>query len=80
MTKEQIKEQLVAAIRESVWIADDLEINMDSHFINDLNFDSIDFPEALIKAEEVFGVSISDEEAENINTVGDLVSLIESKL
>lgn len=46
-------------------------------FIDDLGADSLDIVELVMALEEEFGISIPDEEAENIKTVGDAVAYIE---
>lgn len=56
------------------------EINDDHSFVVDLNADSLDIVELTIAIEEEFEIEISDEEAEEIDTVGELVALIERKL
>lgn len=44
----------------------------------ELGIDSIDLVDLVMEAEEVFGISIPDEEFENIKTVSDIVALIEN--
>ena len=44
-----------------------------------LDLDSLDLVEFALGAEETFGVRISDDEAEGLRSVGDAVSLLESK-
>jgi len=51
-------------------------IAMESSFIDDLNADSLDIVELVMALEQEFGVSIPDEEAERIKTVGDAVDFI----
>ena len=51
-------------------------ISMESSFIDDLNADSLDIVELVMALEQEFGVSIPDEEAERIKTVGDAVDFI----
>ena len=64
-------------------IAKELEVSMDqltpdAKFIEDLGADSLDQVELVMALEEEFGVSIPDEDAESIKTVGDAVSYIQS--
>jgi len=47
---------------------------------NDLEIDSLGMVELALALEDAFGFYLPDDELENINTVGDIVSLVESKL
>jgi acyl carrier protein len=51
-------------------------VNMESSFIDDLNADSLDIVELVMAMEQEFNISIPDEEAEKIKTVGDAVDFI----
>lgn len=53
-------------------------ITMDSEIIKDLGADSLDIVEMIMGLEEEFGIEISDEDAVNLKTVGDIVNLIDS--
>lgn len=55
---------------------DESQVNADTHFVNDLQSDSLDMAELVIDMEEEFNISISDEEAQNIQTVGQAVEYI----
>ncbi len=55
---------------------DEGEVTEEASFIDDLGADSLDIVELVMALEENFGISIPDEEAENIKTVGDAVSYI----
>lgn len=55
-------------------------ITMESNFIDDLNADSLDIVELVMAMEQEFGISIPDEEAERIKTVGDAVEFIKASL
>jgi len=46
----------------------------------DLNIDELDSVEIIMECENIFNVSLPDEEAENIKTVGDLVIQVEKLL
>ncbi len=54
------------------------KVTPEASFIEDLGADSIDIVELIMALEEEFGITISDEDAQNIRTVGDAVKYIES--
>ena len=55
-------------------------ISMESNFIDDLNADSLDIVELVMAMEQEFSISIPDEDAERIKTVGDAVDFIKATL
>ncbi|MCM3787603.1 acyl carrier protein [Domibacillus sp. 8LH] len=55
------------------------QINLDAKFKEDLGADSLDVVELVMELEDEFDMEISDDDAENITTVGDAVSYINSK-
>lgn len=54
------------------------EVTMDARFREDLEADSLDLVELIMAFEEEFGGEISDEEAQEIQSVGDAVTYLES--
>lgn len=58
---------------------DDSEVVSDANFTNDLGADSLDTVELIMEFEKEFDISIPDEDAENIATVGDAVTYIQEK-
>ncbi|MBQ8889938.1 MAG: acyl carrier protein, partial [Bacteroidaceae bacterium] len=54
------------------------EVTMEASFTNDLGADSLDTVELIMEFENEFGISIQDDQAEKIGTVGDAVSYIEA--
>ena len=56
------------------------KITNDARFIEDLGADSLDTVELIMQFEEEFDIEISDEEAENLTTIGRSVDYINSKL
>ncbi len=56
------------------------EVTKEASFTNDLGADSLDTVELIMEFEKEFNLSIPDEEAEKIETVGDAISYIESHL
>ena len=51
----------------------------EASFVNDLGADSLDTVELIMEFEKEFEISIPDEDAEKIATVGDAITYIESK-
>lgn len=58
---------------------DESEVKPEASFRDDLGADSLDVVELVMEFEDEFDMEISDEDAENIKTVGDAVKYIESK-
>lgn len=56
------------------------ELTEDTTFIDDLGADSLDMVELTMALEDEFNISISDEEAQQIKTVGDAVEYIDNEL
>ncbi|MGL4853353.1 MAG: acyl carrier protein [Phocaeicola sp.] len=54
------------------------EVKNEASFTNDLGADSLDTVELIMEFEKEFGISIPDDQAETIKTVGDAVSYIEA--
>lgn len=55
------------------------EITLEATFKDDLGADSLDVVELVMELEDEFDLEISDEEAEKISTVADVVNYIESQ-
>ena len=55
------------------------KINAGTSFVEDLNLDSLDIVELMMKMEDEFGVEIPEEDAEGLKTVQDVVSYLEKK-
>ncbi|MCG2589494.1 MAG: acyl carrier protein [Bacteroidetes bacterium] len=58
---------------------DESEVVADANFTNDLGADSLDTVELIMEFEKEFDISIPDEDAENIATVGDAIEYIQEK-
>ncbi len=69
-------EKIKAIIVEQLGV-DENEVTPEAHFIDDLGADSLDTVELVMALEEEFGIEISDEDAEKIQTVGDVAKFID---
>ena len=75
MTATNVESKVKGIIAEQLGVSEE-EIKITSSFIEDLGADSLDIVELVMAMEEEFEVEIPDEEAENIKTVGDVISYI----
>lgn len=57
--------------------ADASTMTMETSIKDDLNADSLDIVELMMDLEENFGITISDEEAMKLSTIGDIVKYID---
>lgn len=78
MNKEEILTKVRSIISENIGI-DVNEIQLNSHFINDLGCDSLLLAELIMILEDKFGLRISDLEAEKLQTVGNIVDYVFDK-
>ena len=72
-----IEAKVIEIVSEQMGV-DKSEINRDTSFINDLNADSLDTVELVMEFEDEFDMSIPDEEAEKIQTVGAAIDYIQN--
>jgi acyl carrier protein len=59
---------------------EDQEVTLEASFTNDLGADSLDTVELIMEFEKEFNVSIPDDQAENIATVGQAISYLEKNV
>ncbi len=79
MDTNEIQEKVIAIVAEQMGV-DKGEINRNTHFVNDLNADSLDTVELVMEFEDEFETSIPDEDAEKIQTVGQAIDFIAAHL
>ncbi len=72
---QAIQNKVIDIISEQMGV-EKTEISRETSFINDLNADSLDTVELVMEFEDEFDMSIPDEEAEKIQTVGAAVEYI----
>ena len=72
---QAIQDKVIDIISEQMGV-DKAEVSRETSFINDLNADSLDTVELVMEFEDEFDMSIPDEEAEKIQTVGAAIDYI----
>jgi acyl carrier protein len=72
---QAIQNKIIDIISEQMGV-DKADVSKETSFINDLNADSLDTVELVMEFEDEFDISIPDEEAEKIQTVGSAVDYI----
>jgi acyl carrier protein len=75
VTAEEIEDKVFTIVSEQMAI-NKAEITRETSFVNDLNADSLDIVELVMEFEDNFEMSIPDEEAEKIRTVGQAIDYI----
>ena len=72
---ENIEERVISITAEQLGIDED-KVMLESSFREDLEADSLDLVELIMAFEEEFGSDISDEDAQQIQTVGQAVEYV----
>jgi acyl carrier protein len=72
-----VRDRVIEIVCEQMGQSKD-KVSEDTSFINDLGADSLDTVELVMELEDEFDLSIPDEEAEKIKTVGDAIKYIEA--
>lgn len=73
----EIEEKVRAIVVDKLGV-DESEVTPEASFTNDLGADSLDTVELIMEFEKEFNISIPDDQAENIQTVGQAVSYLEA--
>ena len=72
----EIADKVKAIIVDKLSV-DEAEVKPEASFANDLGADSLDTVELIMEFEKEFKISIPDDRAEKISTVGDAIAYIE---
>ncbi len=78
MAEKSIEEKVKDIIVEQLGVNPE-QVTPQASFIEDLGADSLDIVELVMAFEEEFGVEVPDEDAEKLQTVGDVIKYIEDK-
>ena len=78
MSEQEVLDRVIQLVSEGFSV-DVLKITKDTTFQEDLGADSLDVVELVMELEDAFGIQISDEDAEQIVTIGDAVNYIVSQ-
>jgi acyl carrier protein len=74
-----IEERVIEIVAEQMG-QDKAQITRETSFVNDLGADSLDTVELVMEFEDEFDISIPDEDAEKIQTVGQAIDYVEAHL
>ncbi|MBQ7361318.1 MAG: acyl carrier protein [Bacteroidaceae bacterium] len=75
----EIESRVKSIIVEKFGVSES-EVTNEASFTNDLGADSLDTVELIMEIEDEFGISIPDDLAEKISTVGDAIKFVEEEV
>ena len=78
MTDQQIFDRIVAIIQERQ--GEDFVVTENLSLKDDLDADSVDLMEFVLTIEDEFGIEISDEEIDNLQSVADVLAIIKNRI
>jgi len=79
MADNDVETKIKEAIVEKLGV-EESKVTPQASFINDLGADSLDTVELIMELENKFNIQIPDEDQEKIQTVGDAISYVKSKV
>jgi len=79
ITMSEITQKVKSIIVDKLGV-EESEVTPEASFTNDLGADSLDTVELIMEFEKEFNISIPDDQAENISTVGQAISYLEENV
>ena len=76
---QDIQQKITGILIEKLGITGS-EITPDANFVKDLGIDSLDYAELVMDFEQTFDIKIPDDDAEKMQTIGQAVKYIASKI
>jgi len=76
---QDVKHKINAILIEKLGIPES-QITSDASFVKDLGIDSLDYAELVMEFEQAFDIKIPDDDAEKMQTIGQAIAYIESKI
>lgn len=76
---QDIKHKINAILIEKLGIPES-QITSDASFVKDLGIDSLDYAELVMEFEQTFDIKIPDDDAEKMQTIGQAIAYIETKI
>lgn len=71
----ELESKVIKIVSEATKV-DAANIKLETNFVDDLNLDSLDMVEMMMKMEEEFGVEIPEDKTEDLKTINDVVSYL----
>ena len=75
---DEVQEKVISIVCEQMGVSRE-KVQPNTSFVNDLGADSLDTVELVMEFEDAFDLSIPDEDAEKILTVGDAITYVSGK-
>ena len=79
ISDQELEQKVIQIVSEQMSV-DKSEITRQTSFVNDLNADSLDTVELVMELEDEFDMTIPDEQAEKLRTVGEAIDYIKKQL
>jgi acyl carrier protein len=76
---QDVQHKISAILTEKLGIPQS-QVTSDASFVKDLGIDSLDYAELVMEFEQTFDIKIPDDDAEKMQTIGQAVTYIQSKL